>query len=737
METGLFFDKAFERWTGRPLTVTVAGRGDAATGIGSITHAWLACLANDHRIHTRFLNTHPDMPDDVAYSHVRRVTKDDLYADPGDVSVFCDVIWNGYGVDNYTLCPPSKIKLCCPVFDSTRVPPQWAEIINTHFDAAVVPAAFLVDVLRDSGVRRPIFHLPIALDLQKLLTRPPKPVGQPYVFGCVGAFDFRKNVEVIAEAFEKAFGLDHPEVELRLKLSYSLLNQTEFDAFTKQFRGSNVSIHSGKVDRADYDAFIDDVDCMVNLSRGEGYSIPVREAVALGKPIIVSDKFAHEEFAGMDSAVMVKSDIPVPALYPQFNERFFGLQYMPFMGDAVEAFKTVYEERHRWAERAAKNRSAAKAWSREALQTRYQAAVAPRSVSLRGGPPEINAQGYVTADTPLYQSWARVVPSSCRSARNPQIGLPGAPKVVVIGNDGGFFSLFNRYASYLVWEKEANRQAVVLPDWRADAIIEYHGLKEFTSFCYASRDEGNGWLHLFEPSPDVDDPSIYDDTARLYKGALIADDFNEKREPWLTYKHAFELYRMPEFDRWRRWYHRFIKDHIVLRPALKGRIDRNMEQMKAGYRIGVHIRHPSHAIEQPGAALSHIENFVRQIEAFIASRRVEDPRIFLATDQESTIIAMQSCFGRNLFFDPDVKRTSVEDDRRFEALSKEERMREGHQIQHLTAADPRSWSSRMAAEVVSDCYSLASCDALFHVVSNISTAASYINPELDLQYVSA
>lgn len=738
MADGLgFFEAALPRWRGGPLTVTVVGRGDASSGIGSITHSWLATLANDHRIQARYLNSHPDMPDDVAYSHVQKIDDEEAAADPGDVAIFCDVIWNGYGLDNFQKCPISKLKICCPVFDSTQIPQQWVEVINTHFDMAIVPAKFLVDVLRSCGVHRPIFYLPIALQLKEMLRRPSKPLGRKYVFGAVGAFDFRKNIDLIADAFEAAFGLDNPNVELQLKLSYSLLDPAELDRFAASYRGTNITVHKGKTSQREYDALLDSIDCMINLSRGEGYSIPVREAIALGKPVIVSDKFAHLDLGDIDSAVFVKSDIPVPALYPQFNERFFGLQYMPFKTDAVNALKQVYDEREQFARRAEANRVKAEAWSVEKLQSRYRAAAAPRSVSLRGGPAEITDQGYVTADTSLYQRLHGIVPGACRSARNPQLGLAGAPKVVVIGNDGGFFSLFNRYASYLVWEKEANSKTIVLPDWRALAIKEYFGLSHFTSFCYASVEEGNGWLHLFEPSPDVDDPAIYDNTQKLYANALIADDFNEKREPWLTYKHAHELYRMPEFDRWRRWYNSVVAHHIRPLPSLQQRIDRNMDQLGDGYRIGVHIRHPSHAIEQPDAALSHIDQFAREIEAFIAAKRITKPKIFLATDQDSTIATMRARFGDALFCDPDVKRTTQEDDQRFASLSKSEQMREGHQIQHLTAANPLSWSSAMAAEVISDCYSLAACDALFHIVSNISTAASYINPNVELRFVNA
>ncbi|WP_133244917.1 hypothetical protein [Caulobacter radicis] len=684
----------------------------------------------------RFINSAPEAGDDVHYPWVEKITDAEGHAEPGDVAIFCDVLWNGVGDRNYEKCPAARLKYCYPVFDSTQVPPEWTQIINTHFDAAFVPAGFLQTVLKSCGVAKPIFTLPIAMDMKAFFTARPKPVGQPYVFGVVGAYDFRKNVHMIADAFEATFGLDNPDVQLRMKLTYSLLPEDEAAAFAQKYRGTNIEVMRGKVDEGAYMRFVEDVDCMINIARGEGYSIPAREAVALGKPQILADHFAHQDLAGIDSVRFVRAEIPVPALYPQINERFIGLQYVPHAVDVRAAMRDVYDNRYDYAAKAVANRDAAHAWTVEALKPIYRAIVTPANVSVRGGPDTLNDLGMATPDSYFYERChALYGDSACRSARNPQLVNHNSNKVVVIGNDGGFFSLFNRYASYLVWEKDADPSRVVLPDWRASAIQEYFGLSAFTSFCYASREEGNGWLHLFEPGPDVQDISVYNDTAAMYDGAYIADDFNEKREPWLTYVHAYRLYQMPEFQRWRRWYHAKVSEYMRPVASIQARIDRNIDMLGDGHRIGVHIRHPSHAIEQPGARLSHIEIYVRAIKEYISREGIENPQIFLATDQDSTIEEMRNHFGDYLHYDTDVKRTSIADDQQFSNLSTNDKMREGHQIQHLTAADPANWSSTMAAEVIADCYSLARCNVLFHIVSNISTAASYINPDLEMVFV--
>ena len=89
-------------------------------------------------------------------------------------------------------------------------------------------------------------------------------------------------------------------------------------------------------------------------------------------------------------------------------------------------------------------------------------------------------------------------------------------------------------------------------------------------------------------------------------------------------------------------------------------------------------------------------------------------------------------FGDHVAFFSDVRRTESREDGQYQSLGESDKLKEGHQVQHLAAADPASWSSRLAWEVIRDAYAMARCDALLHVVSNVSTAVSYINPRIEM-----
>ena len=94
----------------------------------------------------------------------------------------------------------------------------------------------------------------------------------------------------------------------------------------------------------------------------------------------------------------------------------------------------------------------------------------------------------------------------------------------------------------------------------------------------------------------------------------------------------------------------------------------------------------------------------------------------------------RAAFGERAVYFADARRTRADEDAAFDALDPAEQHRDGHQLQHLVAADRSGWSWRMAWEVVRDASIMARCHALLHVVSNVSTAVAYINPDIEMVF---
>ena len=150
------------------LKVNVVGRIDGTTSIGGISRAFIE--AWQHHYQVNFLDTRPETSDtSVLPNGVRSLEKESRDLLEAEISIFTDVTCNGVEDTNWSKVPITKLKYIYSVFDSTKIPIQWADIINTHFDAVFVPAKFLVETYRNSLVHKPVFYLPLALNLNDLL----------------------------------------------------------------------------------------------------------------------------------------------------------------------------------------------------------------------------------------------------------------------------------------------------------------------------------------------------------------------------------------------------------------------------------------------------------------------------------------------------------------------------------------------------------------------------------------
>jgi hypothetical protein len=720
------------------LPVNVVGKIDGKSGIGKHTEAFLYCLKDAFNVN--FIDTRPEVSDHKFIPQGVSVNRPATSTD--GISIFTDVTCNGWDDTNWGKTPATNLKYIYSVFDSTRIPVHWADIINNHYDAVLVPSKFLVDVYRKSKVQKPIFHLPLAIDLSPFIAKTPPILRQdrPFRFGFIGSLERRKNIDALAKAFNDAFSADD-DVELIIHCALNFFEDTALiDSIAR--KDPRIKFSSGALDSDQYQSLIDEIDCFVSLSVAEGFSIVPREFLAAGKPVALSDNFAHSEIlselssCGEGLGFGIESDIPIPAVYDHvYGGGIFGIQYDVYQPSACLTLRRIFKMRHSLFDivLVKKRRDWARSYDMERLKGLYRSIVFPSFVRRTTGN-EFEFGGVSTCDANLL---------SRLTGRNHSMALtevikPTPVKYVVIGNDGGFFSVFNRFVSYLTWATTENCQSVVLPDWRIESMKKHWNTEKFTSFCYGTPEDGNIWLKLFEPLPYKDySESDYDNGDRLYQDAALKDDFNEKAEPWLTYIHAYKLYKSPGFQRWRHWYHLHLQTYVKPRQHIRDTVDAFYEKNLRGYTvISAHIRHPSHGIEQPGSRMPTVELFCELIQQLLSEKQLSrhKTKIFLATDQETVVDVVKERFEEMLVCSPDAARTSKAHDEKFNKLSHDEKMREGHQIQHLTAADPGKWSTKMAEEVIIDTYILAKGDYFIHVTSNIATAVSFINPSIQMVY---
>jgi glycosyltransferase involved in cell wall biosynthesis len=715
----------------------VVGRADFSTGIGAV--AWGAAELFSRTMPTCFFDVTERSAKRSSVSLPNgRVIPTCQRADLKSKKVlfYTDVLWNGHHDLNHLLVPPGGdvLRVAHVAWDSDRLPPEWVDILNTRFDAALFLSPHLERVAASSGVRIGIGTLPLGLDLEELLARAYRPVSPSgkIRFGAVSSFHQRKGTLELIEAFARDYG-NHPDAELVIHSNLTLdATYDEAVALVAKNRLDNIILSRCPLGSQELLKLFESFDVFALCSRGEGYSIGPRQALALGKPLVLSAVGPHSELLTAPGVFAIQPTGEIPARYPEIDNREFGRQKKFAVGDIQRALRLAFQFcRSEAAERTAADRKAkAACYSFTALQGAYASTVLGR---LNATPAILNS-GDAAIRVPVgLTKRAETVLGRFRSR------LGHRYKRVVPCRDAGFFSVFNTFFSHLVWDSQDPRCVGVFPDWRVTGLLKRLAGRSPMSFCYGKPEDGNLWLSLFEPLFGASREEMNRNDFLEINSLNPKDECNAVREPLLTYKHADVLYRAPWFQSFRRQYHRHFQEHVRLLPHLQREVDQFCAPFDGRLMIAVHVKHPSHVIEQANDRIAGMADYENMISAILRQEGISEASndwgIFLATDRDATVDEFLDRFQERVFVFRDVRRTTRRNDEQFASLSREEQRVEGHMIQHLVAADATAWSTRMGWEVVRDAYAMARCDTLLHVVSNISTAVSYMNPALNLIHV--
>ncbi len=329
---------------------------------------------------------------------------------PGKVAILTHNVWNKSWGNVANLVPnDSLIKIAYSMIESTSIPTQWVEIFNHKFDLVVVPDFFYVDVYRNAGVNIPIFVLPHGIYIEDFLDEPIKGVPSvPFVFGTTASFVLRKNQALLIEAFHAEFGND-PNVKLKLHGRGG--SRSYIKKITKQIKSKHVAniklINTPFSDRQLHD-FFKSLDCYVLLSKGEGFSVTPREALALGIPCIISDNTAHKTICKSGYVYAVSSSIEAPANYTWIFDGYIGNNFNCKIEDARKALRDVYTDYAKYVRKAEEGRNWVKQYLWKNVKGRFCNLIKPKQIIL--GDDNVVTDDYLmTTSEKLYKKYHELV----------------------------------------------------------------------------------------------------------------------------------------------------------------------------------------------------------------------------------------------------------------------------------------------------------------------------------------
>lgn len=386
--------------------LTVVGSAVFSDGIGRQSIALIDMLKNDLRVN--FIPTKKIDPADVSEEIKAILFNPDQT--PGGVSILEDPLWYIFhNPPNYRWVPNSQIKIAYSMLESSKIPSKWVQILNTKFDAVVVPDPYLAEVYRKCGVNIPIFEIPLPLYLDEFLKHKHNRSSGRFTFGTTSSGTSRKNNELLIRAFAEEFG-NANNVELLIHCRYFLSESfNELQSYIRSFGVKNIILTGNSLTQSEYVDLLKKFDCLVRISKGEGFSIPPREALAMGIPCILSNNTAQKTLCDSGLVLAVRSIIEEPAEYSHFfGSQDAGFFYNCKLDDVKAALREMYTNYPVYKKKAAKGPQWVGQCAFSQLKKKYLSLIKPQSV-IFGDRNAIDDSYLMTNSLTLYEKYCKLL----------------------------------------------------------------------------------------------------------------------------------------------------------------------------------------------------------------------------------------------------------------------------------------------------------------------------------------
>lgn len=209
-----------------------------------------------------------------------------------------------------------KIKIGYSMLEVTGIPREWVRQANL-MDEVWVPSKFNKMTFQDSGVNVPIHVIPLGIDPAYFspAIRSNK-LKETYTFLSNFEWGERKAPEILLKAFSDEFSVSEP-VALVCKVNnfdggVNIHSQIE-NLGLRSGGGRIVIAENAILKNYDLGALYASADCFVLPARGEGWGMPILEAMACGLPVIATNWSAQTDFMTEQNAFPLQVERLIPA----------------------------------------------------------------------------------------------------------------------------------------------------------------------------------------------------------------------------------------------------------------------------------------------------------------------------------------------------------------------------------------------------------------------------------------
>jgi len=270
------------------------------------------------------------------------------------------------------------------------IPAQWVDAINCNVDELWVPSTFVRECYVRDGVQpEKVYVVPNGVSESFFDTVPPMelPTRKRFRFLFVGGTIPRKGIDILLDGYTRTFTRSD-DVALVIKdfgmntfyRGQNFVEQIRW--FQKQPDVPEIVYIADELDEQQMNALYRACHVLVHPYRGEGFGLPIAEAMACGLPVIVTGFGAAMDFCNEERAFL----IPAGAEY--FPDNLVGdmeTVHRPFWAKPERnAMESLMEQIYRDYEGAKAVAARAARWVRENLTWEHAAQVAAERLSRVG-----------------------------------------------------------------------------------------------------------------------------------------------------------------------------------------------------------------------------------------------------------------------------------------------------------------------------------------------------------------
>ena len=217
-----------------------------------------------------------------------------------------------------------KYRIGYTMLEVDGIPEDWIRQANA-LDEVWVPSTFNRDMFLKSGLQRPVHVMPLGVNPDhfnpKINTFSPSP---RYTFLSIFEWGERKAPEVLLKAYNRAF-TQQDDVLLILKIINTdpgVNVQQQIASLGFPDDGPPIAImYNQELPTHQMGSLYRSADCFVTSTRGEGWGMPIIEAMACGLPVIATNWSAQTDFLNEEVGypLELKKMIPAIAKCPYYD----------------------------------------------------------------------------------------------------------------------------------------------------------------------------------------------------------------------------------------------------------------------------------------------------------------------------------------------------------------------------------------------------------------------------------